>query len=237
MGAAKIKPGFDRRRRLPPGPEHGKSAAMGQLLSVFDELPGGGLIAALAQIVLIDATLASDNAVAIGMAAAELPAPQRRMAIMLGLTGSVTLLCVLAFFAVGLLKAGGGGLLVAGGLLLLLVGWQMWRDLRGTGRKHDTDKARQPKTLGRALGMILVADVSTSLDNVLAIAGVARDQPPWLLFVGLALSIALTGLAAMGVARLLHRWPWVGYVGLVVVLFVALHMVWDGVVDLRLLRV
>jgi YjbE family integral membrane protein len=159
------------------------------------------------------------------------------MAIMLGLTGSVALLCVLAFFAVGLLKAGGGGLLIGGGLLLLLVGWQMWRDLRARGRHPEGTEPAQPKTLLRALSLIFVADISTSLDNVLAIAGVARDQPPWLLFLGLALSIALTGLAAAGVARVLHRWPWIGYVGLLVVLLVSLHMMWDGATELRLIRI
>jgi len=197
-----------------------------------------GFWLAFFQIVLIDVTLASDNAVAIGMAAANLPPPKRRQAIIIGLAGAVLLLGTLAFFATHLLKVGGGGLLLAGGLLLLLVGWQMWRDLRaGEASKHKHHGKQQPASLGKALSLILIADISTSLDNVLAVAGVARDQPPWLLFLGLAISIGLTGLAAMGVAKFMQKWPWLGYVGLVVVLYVALHMMWDGAEQLHLIHI
>jgi YjbE family integral membrane protein len=188
-----------------------------------------GLIGALIQVALIDITLASDNAVAVGMAASGLPQPQRRHAIMLGLGGAVVLLCALAFFAVRLLKAGGGGLILGGGLLLLLICWQMWRDLRSRRHGHTAAPGGyERKTLLRALTQIFLADISTSLDNVLAVAGVVRNQPPWVLFVGLALSVVLTGFAAAQVARLLHRWPWIGYIGLVVVLFVAGQMIWQG---------
>jgi YjbE family integral membrane protein len=189
------------------------------------------LMGALVQVALIDLTLASDNAVAVGMAAAGLPQPQRRHAIVLGLGGAVVLLCVLAFFAVKLLKAGGGGLILGGGLLLLLICVQMWRDLRTGGRRIRRAEDRtvyQKKTLLSALLQIFLADISTSLDNVLAVAGVVRNQPPWVLFVGLALSVVMTGFAAAQVARLMHRWPWLGYVGIAVVLFVAGGMVWDG---------
>jgi YjbE family integral membrane protein len=203
---------------------------MSLLLSAFANIHWGSLSAAFLQIVLIDLTLASDNAVAVGMAAAGLPNRQRHLAIMLGLGGAVVLLCGLAFFAIKLLKAGGGGLVLGGGVLLLLVGWQMWRDLRIHGRRrHDgVEGPHEHKTLFKALSLIFIANVSTSLDNVLAVAGVARNQPTWLLFLGLGLSIALTGFAAVWVARLLHRWRWIGYVGLAIVVFVALHMVWDG---------
>jgi len=203
---------------------------MSQLLHAFEGLHWGSFWAAFVQIVLIDVTLASDNAVAVGMAASGLPRKQRHLAIVLGLSGAVVLLCGLAFFAIRLLKAGGGGLVLAGGLLLLLVSWQMWKDLRARHHGHHgaADKPHEHKTLFRALTLIFIADMSTSLDNVLAVAGVARNQPAWLLFGGLALSVALTGFAAVGVARLLHRWPWIGYIGLVVVLFVAAHMMWDG---------
>ncbi|HEY3799973.1 MAG TPA: YjbE family putative metal transport protein [Caulobacteraceae bacterium] len=198
----------------------------------------GALGGAFVQILLIDLTLASDNAVAVGMAASGLPQEQRRTAITLGLGGAVVLLCGLAFFAIKLLKAGGGGLVLAGGGLLLLVCWQMWKDLRERGRKHDgqPEPHQEHKTMLRALTLIFIADVSTSLDNVLAVAGVARDQPAWLMFLGLGLSIALTGFAAAWVARLLHRRPWIGYVGLAVVLFVAGEMVWDGAKQLHLLK-
>ncbi|HEY2179754.1 MAG TPA: YjbE family putative metal transport protein [Caulobacteraceae bacterium] len=196
----------------------------------------GGLVAALIQVVLIDLTLASDNAVAVGMAASGLPQPQRRQAIMLGLGGAIIMLCGMAFFAIKLLKAGGGGLVLGGGLLLLLISWQMWRDLRAHDAKAKTAAHRAPKTLLRALTQIFIADISTSMDNVLAVAGVVRDQPPWTLFLGLALSVVLTGFAAAWVARLMGRWPWIGYIGLVVVLFVAGHMIWDGAVELAWLR-
>jgi len=202
---------------------------MAQLLGGMAHVHWAGLIGALIQVALIDITLASDNAVAVGMAASGLPQPQRRHAIMLGLGGAVVLLCALAFFAVKLLKAGGGGLILGGGLLLLLICWQMWRDLRKRRHGHTTAPGGyQHKTLLRALTQIFLADISTSLDNVLAVAGVVREQPPWVLFVGLALSVVLTGFAAAQVARVLHRWPWIGYIGLVVVLFVAAQMVWEG---------
>ena len=197
-----------------------------------------GLASAFIQVALIDLTLASDNAVAVGMAASGLPQPQRRHAIMLGLGGAVVLLCGQAFFAVKLLQAGGGGLVLGGGLLLLLICWQMWRDLRARRLTHDGKPAPavEHKTLLRALTQIFLADMSTSLDNVLAVAGVVRDQPPWVLFAGLALSVVLTGFAAAWVARLLHRWPWIGYIGLIVVLFVACHMLWDGTAALGWLK-
>jgi YjbE family integral membrane protein len=210
---------------------------MSHLHSAFDGLQSGSFWAALFQIVLIDLTLASDNAVAVGMAATGLPKKQRHLAIVLGLSGAVVLLCVMAVFAIKLLKAGGGGLVLGGGILLLLVGYQMFRDLRAQDHHAASDKPPEHKTLMRALTLIFVADMSTSLDNVLAVAGVARDQPEWLLFAGLALSVALTGFAAVGVAKLLHRWPWIGYIGLVVVLYVAAKMVWDGAETLKWIRI
>jgi len=210
---------------------------MAQFLAGMPSIHWAGLIGALVQVALIDITLASDNAVAVGMAASGLPQPQRRHAIMLGLGGAVVLLCALAFFAVRLLKAGGGGLILGGGLLLLLICWQMWRDLRARRHGHTTAPGGyEQKTLLRALTQIFLADISTSLDNVLAVAGVVRDQPPWVLFVGLALSVVLTGFAAAQVARLLHRWPWIGYIGLVVVLLVAGQMIWDGTHQLGWMR-
>jgi YjbE family integral membrane protein len=211
---------------------------MSHLHGAFDGLQGASFWAALLQIVLIDVTLASDNAVAVGMAASGLPRKQRHLAMVLGLGGAVVLLCIMAVFAIKLLKAGGGGLVLGGGVLLLLVGFQMWRDLRAQDpKRHDASEPRERKTLLHALTLIFVADMSTSLDNVLAVAGVARNQPEWLLFAGLALSVALTGFAAVGVAKLLHRWPWIGYIGLVVVLYVAAKMVWDGAETLNWIRI
>src|SRR5579864_7108190 len=203
------------------------------LLHGLSSLPWAASMAALLQIALIDVTLAGDNAVAVGMAAHGLPRPQRHLAMVLGLSGAVVLLCVLAVFAFNLLKAGGGGLVLGGGLLLLLVGFQMWRDLRANETARRSAEPTEPKTLLRALTLIFLADMSTSLDNVLAVAGVARNQPDWVLFVGLALSVALTGFAAAGVTKLLHRWPWIGYVGLLIVLYVAVRMVLDGALLLK----
>lgn len=197
----------------------------------------GGVWGALIQVLMIDLTLASDNAVAVGMAAAGLPQKQRRRAIALGLGAAVVMLAGLAWFAVRLLEAGGGGLVLGGGVLLLLVCWQMFKDLRARGRRAAQERPVREKTLMRALSMILIADISTSLDNVLAIAGVARGQPAWVLIAGLALSIILTGFAAAWVARVLHRWPWIGYIGLAVVLFVAGQMIFDGVRQLGWLKV
>jgi YjbE family integral membrane protein len=213
---------------------------MAQLFGGIESVHWASLITALVQVALIDVTLASDNAIAVGMAAAGLPQPQRRRAITLGLGGAVVLLFGLAIFAVRLLRSGGGGLVIAGGLLLLLICWQMWKDLRARTRRGrqpiDLAAPRVRKTLLAALTQIFLADISTSLDNVLAVAGVARDQPPWLLFAGLGLSVVLTGFAAAWVARLLHRWPWIGYIGIVVVIFVALRMMWDGAGELGWVR-
>jgi YjbE family integral membrane protein len=196
-----------------------------------------GLLGAFAQVFLIDLTLAGDNAIAIGMAATGLSKRDRRYAMILGLGGAVLLLCSLAFFAIRLLKAGGGGLVLAGGLVLMLICFQMWRDLRaGRGSFEAPDDAAPRKSLVAALVQIFIADVSTSLDNVLAVAGAVREQPPWVLFAGLGLSVIMTGLAAVGVARLLHRLPWIGYLGVAIVLYVAGHMIWDGAEQLHWIR-
>jgi YjbE family integral membrane protein len=202
----------------------------------LSHLASGGLLAAMLQVILIDLTLASDNAIAVGMAASGLPQRRRRQAIFLGLAGAIVMLCGLATFAIKLLKSGGGGLVLGGGLLLLLISWQMWKDLRGDAHRATSTVPARPKTLLRALTQIFIADMSTSMDNVLAVAGVVRNQPVWTLYVGLALSVVLTGFAASWVARLMRRWPWIGYIGLVVVLFVAGHMIWDGVAQLGWLK-
>ena len=184
----------------------------------------------LLQVLLIDLTLAGDNAVAVGMAASGLSAAQRRTAILCGLGAAVILRIAFALLATKLL--GIIGLTLAGGLILLWVCWKMWRDLRA---QHHADGAaaegRPAKGFAGALMQIMLADLSMSLDNVLAVAGAARHNPAILVF-GLILSIALMGLAAEWIARMLNRARWIGYVGLVVVVYVSLHMVWDGHRDL-----
>jgi YjbE family integral membrane protein len=180
----------------------------------------------LVQILLIDLTLAGDNAVAVGMAASGLSAQQRRAAILAGLGAAVALRIGFAVLATRILQV--IGLTLAGGLILLWVCWQMWRDLRG--QRHGATKADTPpapKSFGRALLQITLADLSMSLDNVLAVAGAARGHPALLVF-GLILSIALMGVAASWIAKLLNRMRWIGYVGLAVVAYVALNMIWDG---------
>ena len=202
-------------------------------------------LSALLQVLMIDLVLAGDNAVAVGLAAGGLPANQRRKAIFWGLVAAVITRIGFALITTQLLSV--VGLTLAGGLLLLWVCWKMWRELRSDAVTEevsaeaalDSDPATEPrvkpKTLREALVQILIADVSMSLDNVLAVAGAAREHPAVLVF-GLLLSIALMGLAAHAIARLLHRHRWIGYVGLAIVLYVALHMMWEGhrhvVVDL-----
>jgi YjbE family integral membrane protein len=201
-----------------------------------------GALSAFLQVLLIDIALAGDNAVAVGVVAGGLPKEKRRRAIMLGLAAAVVMRIGLALVANQLLSV--VGLLLAGGLLLLWVCWKMWRDLRAQGRAEETegqaaldeaggapaDAARKglpPKTLGQALVQILAADLTMSLDNVLAVAGAARDHP-MVLVAGLLISITLMGVAASWIARLLQRARWIGYLGLAIVLYVAVHMIWEG---------
>ena len=194
-------------------------------------------LSALFQVLMIDLVLAGDNAVAVGLAAGGLPAELRRKAIFWGLAVAVITRIGFALITTQLLAI--IGLLFAGGILLLWVCWKMWRELRDQAvageaaaeAALDSDPATEPKVKPKsfkdALIQILVADVSMSLDNVLAVAGAAREHPTILVF-GLLMSIALMGVAAHAIARLLHRYRWIGYIGLLIVLYVALHMMWQG---------
>ncbi|OHB27033.1 MAG: tellurium resistance protein TerC [Phenylobacterium sp. RIFCSPHIGHO2_01_FULL_69_31] len=204
---------------------------------MFEELFSPGALSALLQVLMIDLVLAGDNAVAVGLAAGGLPPEQRRKAIFWGLVAAVVTRIGFALITTQLL--GIVGLLFAGGLLLLWVCWKMWRELRDQASAEEvaaeaamdddpsTEPKVKPKTFKDALIQILIADVSMSLDNVLAVAGAAREHPTILVF-GLILSIALMGVAAHGIARLLHKYRWIGFVGLAIVLYVALHMMWQG---------
>jgi YjbE family integral membrane protein len=203
-------------------------------------------IAALFQVVMIDLALAGDNAIVVGLAAAGLPQEQRTRAILLGMMGATALLVLFAGITTQLLKL--VGLLFAGGVLLLWVCWKMWRELRSSLREeqeavealtgydinaYGTIAGCAPrKTLGQAAGQIIVADLSMSLDNVLAVAGAAREHPIVLVF-GLSLSIILMGIAASFIARLLQKHRWIAYIGLAVILYVALGMVYRGAHELR----
>jgi YjbE family integral membrane protein len=196
------------------------------------------------QVVMIDLVLAGDNAIVVGMAAAGLPPGQRRYAILIGIAAATLLRIVFALAATYLLAI--TGLLLAGGLLLLWVCWKMYEELRLSPHEVANLEALSEsdvnldgtiaggvprKTLRQAVIQIIVADVSMSLDNVLAVAGAARDHPGVLIF-GLALSVALMGVASAWIAGLLNRHRWIGWVGLLVILYVALRMCYHGAMEL-----
>lgn len=193
-------------------------------------------LAAFAQVIMIDLVLAGDNAVVIGLAAAGLPKAQRARAILVGILAATVLRILFAVFAVELLNI--VGLLLAGGILLLWVSWKMWRELRGqqhgdaeaTMAEADAETRTTGKTFAQAAWQIVVADISMSLDNVLAVAGAARDHIEALVF-GLALSILLMGLAAGLIARLLNKHRWIAYVGLAIIIFVACDMIYRGALE------
>lgn len=187
---------------------------------------------ALISVIIIDIVLAGDNAVVVGMAAAGLPMARRRRVIAVGIGAATVLRILFAFVAVELLQTM-IGLTLAGGLLLLWVAWKMQREISearpavAPGSGAEGRRRPREKTPAQALGQIVLADLSMSLDNVLAVAGVARDHPV-VLVVGLVLSIALMGVASTYVARLLDRAFWLSWVGLGIITLVALRMIWDG---------
>lgn len=210
------------------------------------ELFTADALSALLKVILIDLVLAGDNAIVIGLAAAGLPEHQRAKAILIGIGAATAMRIGFAAVTTQLLQV--VGLLLAGGLLLLWVCWKMWRELRAM---HEAENAAAEaitnvdinadgtiaetvprKTLSQATWQIVIADVSMSLDNVLAVAGAARDHPTVLIF-GLVLSIALMGVAATFIARLLQKHRWIAYVGLAVILYVAVEMIYRGSVEIK----
>jgi YjbE family integral membrane protein len=207
---------------------------------VFEFL-SADVLTALLQVVLIDLVLAGDNAIVIGLAAAGLPEAQRGKAILIGIVAATVLRILFAGLATQILQI--VGLLFAGGILLLWVCWKMWRELRAssaepikameaTGAVAGTNPEGRPrKTLVQATSQIIVADVSMSLDNVLAVAGAAREYPAVLIF-GLVLSVAMMGAAASFIARLLQNHRWIAYAGLIVILYVAVEMTYRGTLDI-----
>ncbi|MFO1073559.1 MAG: YjbE family putative metal transport protein [Geminicoccaceae bacterium] len=184
-------------------------------------------LTALVSVVLIDVVLAGDNAVVVGTAAAGLPPAQQRRVIVIGAGLALIARVAFALVAVQLLQI--IGLVLAGGLLLLWVAWKIWRELRqGGGHGTGADAASAPaKSMGSAILQVAIADISMSLDNVLAVAGAAREHPYIMIF-GLLFSIALMALAAQLIARLIDRHRWIAYVGLGIVLAVAGKMIWEG---------
>lgn len=179
----------------------------------------------LFEVVLVNLVLSADNAIVVGIAVAGLPQGRRWRVMVLGIGAATILRIVFAAFTVQLLAV--IGLLLAGGLLLLWICWKLWRELRGGRLSIDASKSGAPKSMSEAIVQIVVADVSMSLDNVLAVAGAAREHLVVLVF-GLVLSIAFMGIAAAVLARLLNRYHWIAYVGLAVIVYVSLKMIWDG---------
>ena len=213
------------------------------MLEFLQSLTTGEALWALGQVIMIDLVLASDNAVVVGLAASGLPKEQRNKAILVGILAATVLRIIFAGLATQLLQL--LGLILIGGILLLWVCWKMWRELRDghgeeegveavTGEDVNADGVvgapQSGKTFAQAAWQIVVADVSMSLDNVLAVAGAAREHPG-VLVIGLALSIALMGLAASFIARLLQTYRWIAYVGLAIILYVALDMIYRGILE------
>jgi YjbE family integral membrane protein len=192
------------------------------------------VLTAFVQVILIDLVLAGDNAIVIGLAAAGLPKEQRSKAILIGIGAATLLRMIFAGLTTQLLQI--VGLLLAGGILLLWVCWKMWRELREPHHSESdmealaNDETAPRKTLKQAAWQIVIADVSMSLDNVLAVAGAAREHP-WVLVFGLLLSIAMMGAAASFIARLLQKHRWIAYVGLAVILYVAGDMIYRGFLE------
>jgi YjbE family integral membrane protein len=199
----------------------------------FSNIGDPGAMAAFVQVLMIDLVLAGDNAIVVGALAAGLPPDQRRKVIILGVVAALVLRVVFALVVSQLLQI--VGLVLAGGLLLLWVAWRMWRELVEAGEsagspeiEGDEDSGiAASKSFAAAAWGVAIADVSMSLDNVLAVAGAAREHPG-ILIVGLVLSVALMGIAANVIAKYIERYRWIGYLGLVVILWVALKMIWDG---------
>ncbi len=203
------------------------------------------VVGAFLQVIMIDVVLSGDNAIAIGLAAAGLAARQRTRAILIGIIAAAVLRIAFALIATQLLQV--VGLILAGGILLLWVCWKMWREMRTsyteevqaeealTDRDIDHDgriAGKAPrKTFAQAAWQIIIADISMSLDNVLAVAGAAREHPMVLAF-GLTLSILLMALAASLIASILNRYRWIGYAGLAVVFYVAASMIFLGAAEI-----
>jgi YjbE family integral membrane protein len=190
-------------------------------------------IAAFFEILAIDIVLAGDNAIVVGALAAGLPAEQRRKVILIGVLGALVLRIVFALIVTQLLQI--VGLVLAGGLLLLWVAWRMYREIRDENESAGSEEIvgdehsglSAARSFSSAAWGVAVADVSMSLDNVLAVAGAAKDHP-WVLVFGLVLSVLLMGIAANVIARYIDRYRWIAWVGLLVILWVALKMIWEG---------
>ncbi len=197
------------------------------ILADFSNITEPAALAAFGSVLMIDLVLAGDNAIVVGALAAGLPADQRKKVILIGIGAALVLRIVFALIVSWLM--GIVGLIFAGGLLLLWVSWKFWREIREGGAHADEVESglKPAKSFAGAAWAVAVADVSMSLDNVLAVAGAAREHPG-ILVVGLLLSVALMGLAANFIAKLIDRYRWIAYFGLAVIVFVAFRMIYEG---------
>lgn len=206
------------------------------IVNDFANIGSPAALAAFGQVLMIDILLAGDNAIVVGALAAGLPAEQRRKVILIGIIAALVLRIAFALVVTQLMQV--VGLIFAGGLLLLWVSWKMYRELHPSGQSggspeiegDETSGLKPAKSFAAAAWAVAVADVSMSLDNVLAVAGAAREHPG-ILIVGLILSVALMGIAANFIAKYIERYRWIAYVGLLVILYVAGKMIYDGFVD------
>ena len=203
------------------------------IVTDFSNIGEPAAMTAFLQVLMIDLVLAGDNAIVVGALAAGLPPDQRRKVILIGVIAALVLRIGFALIVTQLLQV--VGLILAGGLLLLWVAWKMWRELRHEGESAGSEEIvgdehsglRSAKSFAGAVWAVAVADVSMSLDNVLAVAGAAHDHPG-ILIVGLVFAVALMGLAANVIAKYIERYRWIAYVGLLVILWVAGKMIWEG---------
>ena len=222
---------------------HGAPAGFGSpadiwnsIVTDFSNITEPAAFAAFLQVLMIDLVLAGDNAIVVGALAAGLPAEQRRKVIVIGVLAALVLRIGFALIVTQLLQV--IGLILVGGLLLLWVAWRMWRDLHHEGESWGSEEIvgdehsglRPAKSFVGAAWAVAIADVSMSLDNVLAVAGAAREHPG-ILIVGLIFAVGLMGVAANIIARYIERYRWIAWIGLAVILYVAVRMIYEGWVD------
>ncbi|WP_310469235.1 YjbE family putative metal transport protein [Sphingomonas sp.] len=211
----------------------GPAGMWAAIVNDFSNITEPAAFAAFIQVLMIDLVLAGDNAIVVGALAAGLPPEQRRKVILIGVLAALVLRVGFALIVTQLLQI--VGLILAGGILLLWVAWKMWRELRHAGESAGSPEIegdehsgiRSAKSFAGAVWAVAVADISMSLDNVLAVAGAAREHPG-ILIVGLIFAVALMGLAANLIAKYIERYRWIAYVGLAVILWVAVKMIWEG---------
>jgi len=214
----------------------GPAGIWAAIVKDFSNITEPAALAAFVQVLMIDLVLAGDNAIVVGALAAGLPADQRKKVILIGVLAALVLRIAFALVVQQLM--GIVGLIFVGGLLLAWVAWKMWRELRHTGQSHGSPEVegdehsglKPAKSFAGAAWAVAVADVSMSLDNVLAVAGAAREHPG-IMIVGLIFAVALMGLAANIIAKYIERYRWIAYFGLAVIVYVAVKMIYEGWVD------